>query len=829
MRIGIIAPQPVPTATGGAQRAWRGLETAINERSAHSAELVTVPVDERTLPDLISSYRDFAALDVSRFDLVVTSKYPAWMISHPNHVVHMFHPLRGLYDTYHLFGLAPSCTAREPVIRAVVDLVRTSPSRTALPELFERLAAVMTALGADHPELSLPGPLAREVVRFLDRVALDPPAVRRHLALSATVAGRADYFRPSVTPRVVYLPSSLPDLAPGAAVHLFTASRLEPAKRVDLLIRAMAHVGAEVPLLIAGDGPARAELQDLAAGDHRIRFLGPVDDAELARLYADALAVGFVPRDEDYGLIAVEAMTSATPVVTCHDAGGPTELVVDGGTGLVTAATPRAIGAAFSSLVAQPATARRMGRRGAERVAKISWEAAIRVIVGSPLGGPGDRRPPKTTRPQTSGPRLRRRDKVVAVSTFPIQPPFGGGQLRCFHLYGALARRFDVEMVSLAAAGTEASTATIGPGFVARVVPVTAAQERLAQDWSSAVGLPVSDIVAGSVVQTTPAYMDALRDALREASAVVLAHPYLHPAVEVLRPDLPVIYDAFDHEAVLKRAVLPDTPPGRALLARVEAIEARATECAWLVVACSPHDGALLARAHGLDPGSVVLVPNGTVLGPAVPTPAERADAGRRWCRHFADHLSAATPPEAIAVFFASWHPPNLDAAEVIVELATQLPDVAMVLAGSHGWALRSRRLPPNVAVVGVISDESKRTLLRSATVALNPMRKGTGTNLKVIEYLATGVPTISTPFGVRGLGVDDRHVLLAEPEPKALASAFRSALDDPRRVADRVREGRALVEGTYVWDRLGERLADAIASILDHREPIAPVPSQSP
>ncbi|MEJ7583349.1 MAG: glycosyltransferase [Acidimicrobiales bacterium] len=179
------------------------------------------------------------------------------------------------------------------------------------------------------------------------------------------------------------------------------------------------------------------------------------------------------------------------------------------------------------------------------------------------------------------------------------------------------------------------------------------------------------------------------------------------------------------------------------------------------------------------------------------------------------------TVPEGLAVFFASWHPPNLDAAEVILELADELPEVVMVLAGSHGWAFRSRRLPPNVAVVGVISGESKQTLLRSATVALNPMRKGTGTNLKILEYLAHGVPTISTPFGVRGLAVDHRHVRLAEPD--AFASAYRSLVADSDGASMRARAGRALVEAEYLWVGLGERLAEAIdAMLLDEPSPSA-------
>ena len=60
--------------------------------------------------------------------------------------------------------------------------------------------------------------------------------------------------------------------------------------------------------------------------------------------------------------------------------------------------------------------------------------------------------------------------------------------------------------------------------------------------------------------------------------------------------------------------------------------------------------------------------------------------------------------------------------------------------------------LPPNVVLAGVVTNVAKRTLLQSADLALNPMRTGSGTNLKIVEYFAAGIPVVSTPFGARGL-----------------------------------------------------------------------------
>ena len=108
-------------------------------------------------------------------------------------------------------------------------------------------------------------------------------------------------------------------------------------------------------------------------------------------------------------------------------------------------------------------------------------------------------------------------------------------------------------------------------------------------------------------------------------------------------------------------------------------------------------------------------------------------------------------PLEHLAVFVASYHPPNLRAAETIVEMAAAMPTIGFLLVGSHGSHFSDWRLPANVLVTGPVSDRLLATYLAASDVALNPVRSGGGTNLKLIEYFA-GVPTVSTSLGARWL-----------------------------------------------------------------------------
>ena len=116
----------------------------------------------------------------------------------------------------------------------------------------------------------------------------------------------------------------------------------------------------------------------------RVQFLGEVDDEALVDLYSGALGVIFPPYDEDYGYVTLEAFLSGKPVVTTTDAGGPTEFVVDGVNGRVTAPDPEALGEAIQFLAADRRRAASLGGAGYDRARQITWAGVIEALVQIP-------------------------------------------------------------------------------------------------------------------------------------------------------------------------------------------------------------------------------------------------------------------------------------------------------------------------------------------------------------------------------------------------------------------------------------------------------------
>ena len=368
MDIAIVAPAPVPYVIGGAESLFRGLQDFVNEETPHQAEIFKLPSREHSFWELIDTYRRFSELDLRGFDLVVSTKYPAWMVSHERHVAYVQHKLRGLYDTYHFTQLPERPSGPPELLGYMAD---NAGLRDALPEFFDRVRSLRSKV-----DDSFPGPLIRAIVHWLDAIGM--AGVTRFGAISQTVRNRAGYFPPGADVFVVHHPTGMRGLEPGRdRGYLFTASRLDNSKRVDLIVDAVK--GTDVELVVAGTGPDEERLR--AAAGPNVRFTGRVPERELAALYRDARAVAFVPYEEDYGLITLEAMLCGKPVVTVRDGGGTTELVQDGENGRVVDASAEALREAITELWADKRARKRMGRAALERASTVRWETLVEELV----------------------------------------------------------------------------------------------------------------------------------------------------------------------------------------------------------------------------------------------------------------------------------------------------------------------------------------------------------------------------------------------------------------------------------------------------------------
>ncbi len=181
----------------------------------------------------------------------------------------------------------------------------------------------------------------RRYFRRVPRAIANSRASARVLELLWDYRGKLRVCRNALRPSLV--PGSpVRKRYPSGRVRIGVAARLYPVKGVALVLHAVRLLGREhvdVELLVAGAGPERERLEDLAGRlgiASRVSFLGSVRDMQA--FYRDVDCLVHPPLTEAFGLVAIEAAALGCPVIAAAVDGLP-EAVTDGVTGYTVAPT----------------------------------------------------------------------------------------------------------------------------------------------------------------------------------------------------------------------------------------------------------------------------------------------------------------------------------------------------------------------------------------------------------------------------------------------------------------------------------------------------------
>ena len=174
--------------------------------------------------------------------------------------------------------------------------------------------------------------------------------------------------------------------APEAPTVAFVGRIDEPRKGLQVLVDALPVVLRSIPglrVLVAGAGDVDEARSDLPPGlSDACTFLGQVSDADKASLLRSVdLYVAPHTGGESFGIVLVEALSAATPVVA-SDLPAFRRVLAEGECGeLFVAGDPAALGAALLHLIADPERGRTLAERGSAEVLRYNWAVVARQVV----------------------------------------------------------------------------------------------------------------------------------------------------------------------------------------------------------------------------------------------------------------------------------------------------------------------------------------------------------------------------------------------------------------------------------------------------------------
>jgi glycosyltransferase involved in cell wall biosynthesis len=321
--------------------------------------------------------------------------------------------------------------------------------------------------------------------------------------------------------------------------------------------------------------------------------------------------------------------------------------------------------------------------------------------------------------------------------------------------------------------------------------------QRLAQDRNNRHSkISIADILAIEGAAMTPLLIRILRTLSRRAATVVFEHAYMAGLLPILRDENykgRIVYDSHNDEAKLKLDMLKAAriPDAKRLAALTKTAEDALLDAADVVVCVSQADAAALAARRPERPAPKVIL-NGTDIPPLA------AKAGGGILR---------------LVFLGSGHPPNVEGLRAFLTGPfAGLDNVHLdIIGGACGgvYDLADSR----TTLWGVVDDARKASLLARADIAINPSISGGGSSLKIGDYLAMGIPVVTTPHGQRGFGDEIAEVLISTPLEN-FDEAIRRLQQDPAARAARGRAGRAFAERILDWATLARQHGALVSPI---------------
>ncbi len=390
--------------------------------------------------------------------------------------------------------------------------------------------------------------------------------------------------------------------------------------------------------------------------------------------------------------------------------------------------------------------------------------------------------------------------KALALCHFDIRDCTGGGRVVVSSFLRELSHYFEVCLLSLAPYGSQATEIKFSQNLFNVIVPQNLMQAKKMWKLEAELGEGLFDVIQCLYLEDNVEFLTRVREKLKNSDIILFEHPWLAGVLELFKEEFReklVLYHSIDNEYKQK---LPLIRTRIDLQEKVRTIEKAMLSRADIILIPSAEEGCEILNQYGLTTKkpSLFFLPHSLKVEKI--RPVNRRTIRNRKAKIGLDGKTTAT-------FVGSWHPPNLEALEFLINAAKRDETIEYFILGSvkdyFYTKYPNRALPNNIHLLGTVSETVKEYIYACTDVAVNPMFSGAGINIKMVEYMAYGLPIVTTSFGARGI---PGQFVVFEDEESFIAAIHELATDKEKAWA-MINNNRKLVETQFDYKENVKRL----------------------
>ena len=274
---------------------------------------------------------------------------------------------------------------------------------------------------------------------------------------------------------------------------------------------------------------------------------------------------------------------------------------------------------------------------------------------------------------------------------------------------------------------------------------------------------------------------------------------------------IPIIYDAHNVESDIVDCYLKDSRyqlfKKLFILIYIPLIERIAVKCADHIISASQEDKMRFIEKYGINETKVKVIASGVRM----------IDLTALKDKYEIRNKLGINKNRLVLVFHGLYsHPPNREAICLIKnyiapEIMKVDNDILFVIAGSGVPVFEK----DNLKSIGFAEDIY--SLLHAADLAIVPVLNGSGTRLKILDYMGIGLPIVSTKKGIEGIiAKNGEEAIIVNDVNEGFINAIKYLINNEEERKRIGANARKLAEEGYDWDRIGEKLDKLYRGILE-------------